>query len=243
MEIKQGIRIFERGSLILGIGLSAGLIFCLYEKAGFLRDAERLDGMVVDNRESWGSKGNTWNAVVEYANPEGGMERFESGVSSNPPAFAIGEKVTVLVSRDGSGRCIESLMELWFVPLLLGVFALAFGGPGLVMTVMRKRKGEFSKYVKAMGEEVSTSDVEVRINNQLSVNDRNPYYLYCKAVIDGETRIFKSGNIWEDPTAAVEGRSVKIHYLRNRPKKHLVDIGFLEEPSGEREGLGGGGAA
>jgi hypothetical protein len=149
--------------------------------------------------------------------------------AANPPSFEVGERVRVLVSKDGSRQSTDSFAQIGLLPISLGGFGVVFGGIGFAFPIVRRRKAEFARYVKSVGETVESSDVEVLINRHYAVNDRHPWYLRCKARVDGVEMVFKSGNIWEDPSTAVADRRIRIHYLRNDPEKHLVDIGFLDE--------------
>ncbi|GEM_PF-1667050 len=229
MKPKTLLRIIETVFLLTGVGCAVGAVVSVAQGMGFVKAADRFPGVVVDNEEYQGSKGPVYNSVVEYGGKGWDRKRFVSRVGSNPPAYQVGDAVTILVSKDGRTRKLDGFMELWFTALILGIFGAAFGTPAAVMMVLRIRQGNFAKYVKEAGESVETGDFKIRINGSLSVNNRNPFYLECKAVIDGETRVCKSASIWEDPSEKVEGLKIRIYYLRNRPEKYLVDIGFLED--------------
>lgn len=230
MKPMSALRIIEVVFQVFGTGCLIGAAVCAAKARTFVQEADRSEGVVVDNLASRDSDGDlTYRAVVEYSQAGGGRGRFNADVASNPPSFEVGERVQILVSRDGSRQSIDSFGQIWFLPVFLAGFGAVFGGIGFAFPIARKRKAEFVRYVKHTGEAVETSDVEVRINRHFSVNDRNPWYLRCKAKVDGVETVFKSGNIWEDPSIAIADRKIRIHYLRQDPKKHWVDIGFLDE--------------
>lgn len=229
MKAGKTIAILERFSQILGIGLLCGAMYWGYQQADFINSSSRTTGQVIGHRESTDSDGSTYYPIVEFLDEGGRRASFESGIGSNPPSFQVGEKVEILISKDRNRKSIDSFFQLWFGPLFLGGFALAFGGPGLIIPIVRMRRREFRKYMLAAGESIETDKFEISVNRSMSVNDRHPYFLKCSLPIGGEKFDFKSGNIWENPTEALKNRKVKIFYIKNNPRKYLVDVSFMEE--------------
>ncbi|HYF64725.1 MAG TPA: DUF3592 domain-containing protein [Herpetosiphonaceae bacterium] len=104
-----------------------------YPSVRLLREADRASGNVVSLASSGSSSSRTRRAVVEYAVGDD-IYTVTSSVSSSPPAFAVGEKVTVLYDpADPADGTIESFLELWFVPMLLGILGAV---DGVVMLVL-----------------------------------------------------------------------------------------------------------
>jgi hypothetical protein len=235
MKANNTLRIIEVSFQLIGIGCLLGCVLSMFNTFNFLKGAERVEGIVVENivsRDSDGSE--TYRALVKYSKTGGETGRFKASVASNPPSFDVGEHVNVLVSMDGSKQKIDSFTQIWFLPLFLVGFGAIFGGIGFSFPILRKRRATFAKYIKEMGDKLETEDVEVLVNSAYSVNNRNPFYLQCKANIDGVETVFKSENIWDNPSKALGGRKVSIYYLRNEPKRHLVDIEFLNFQSKKR---------
>lgn len=229
MKSGKAIRILERSSQVLGVGLLLGAIFWGYRQAEFINGSTRTTGQVTGHRESRDSDGSSYYPLVEFQDGYGRRETFESGIGSNPPSFQVGENVEILISKDGRRKSINTFFQLWFGPLFLGIFGLVFGGPGLIAPIVRMRRRDFRKYMLEAGESFETDKFEVLMNRFISVNHRHPYYLKCSHSLGGESFEFKSGNVWEDPTEALKNRRVKIYYIRNNPGKYLVDVSFLEE--------------
>lgn len=143
MRPKSALRILEVVFQAVGLGLVIGAAFSASGVRAFIREADRSEGVVVDNIPSRDSEGDlTYRAVVEYRTPEGATGRFNAKVSSNPPSFGLGERVKVLVSKDGTRRSIDSFVQNWFLPMFLGGFGAVFGGIGLAFPIVRKRKAE-----------------------------------------------------------------------------------------------------
>jgi hypothetical protein len=194
----------------------------------FLRASTPYPGVVVENEASPGSDGMTYYAWVLYHGEDGAQRRLKSSVGSSPPAYDIGEQVSVRVAKDGSREQIDSFFENWFLPMFMAIFALSFGGVGFVPAIMRARKEKLLAYLKQLGHSVETEQVSVERNFSLKVNGRSPYYLLCKSKVDGAERDFKSGHIWFDPADAIAGKPIRIWYDPRNPGKYQVDLGFLE---------------
>lgn len=141
MRPKSALRILEVVFQAVGLGLVIGAAFSASGVRAFIKEADRSEGVVVGNIASRDSDGDvTYRAVVEYRTPEGASGRFNAKVASNPPSFDLGERVKVLVSRDGTRRSIDSFGQNWFLTIFLGGFGAVFGGIGLAFTMVRKRK-------------------------------------------------------------------------------------------------------
>lgn len=92
----------------------------------------KTEGTVISMREVPATQdaGETWTPTIKFKDKSGKEHTFESIVSSDPPAYHIGEKVELLYPE---GRpedvFINSFMEKWFTPVMLGI-------GGLVMFVV-----------------------------------------------------------------------------------------------------------
>lgn len=112
--------------LAAGIGLSAW---------GYLNVKNKLDGSsfvkaegtVIGLREvkSPEDGGITWTPVIKFTDRSGAERTFESSVSSDPPAYNIGDKVELLYPEGKPEDVfVNSWLEKWFTPLMLGVAGL-----------------------------------------------------------------------------------------------------------------------
>ncbi|MCC7358926.1 MAG: DUF3592 domain-containing protein [Anaerolineales bacterium] len=83
-----------------------------------------VTGTVIENRVVSDSDGDTYKPVIEYE-VNGQTYAFESPNSASPPAYAVGERVTLRYNPDNPQDArINSLWELWLLPCLLGPAAL-----------------------------------------------------------------------------------------------------------------------
>jgi hypothetical protein len=63
--------------------------------------------------------------LIEYTTNEGRTRRFQSHVASNPPKYAVGDRVPIIYNPVKPSRAkINSFSGLWFVTSLLGGFGL-----------------------------------------------------------------------------------------------------------------------
>lgn len=92
----------------------------------------KAEGTVIRMREvpSNENSGVTWAPVIKFTDRAGKEHTFESTVSSDPPAYKVGEKVEVLYPEGKPEDVfINSFMEKWFTPIMLffaGIVMLPF---------------------------------------------------------------------------------------------------------------------
>lgn len=111
------------GSVFLVIGAGFG-----WFSWSLLSVAQRAEGTVVRlvSNQALDYDHSSVAPVVEF-HIEGERHEFRSWLSTSPPQFDVGEKVTVLYDpRDPQHARIESFVTLWLFPVI-------FGGIGAVM--------------------------------------------------------------------------------------------------------------
>jgi hypothetical protein len=95
-------------------------------------------GTVTDLFQGSDSDGGTvYYPRVRFATRSGDTIEFTGSNGASPPAFEVGETVSVLYDRTSPGNArIDSFFQLWLLPMILGgmgsVFA-AVGGAGLIV--------------------------------------------------------------------------------------------------------------
>lgn len=127
------------GGIFAAVGVVCGLLAAwLYAiQSDFEAEAVRAPGSVV--RLEGGGKGRR-PVVRFFAEAEDREVEITGQVSSSPPAYSVGEKVTVLY-RPGhpeDGR-IVGFLEQYFAITLLGAFFVIFGGVGAGLLVTHAR--------------------------------------------------------------------------------------------------------
>jgi hypothetical protein len=226
------------GLAFSGFGLVFGGVgaFTYLQASAFVEAAQHAQGSVVENverRSSSGNRGSTYAPRVRFT-PAGGATpiEFTSSSSSSPPEYAVGETVPVLYDpQQPFDARLDGTFSNYGVSLIFGLFGAIFGsiGIGFVITwiVKRKRRAE----VLARGTPVSARFIGVERNTSIKVNGRSPWRIVCQwqNPSTGNIHVFKSDDIWFDPSAHVSGDLLRVLILPDKPHCYMVDVSFLPQ--------------
>lgn len=115
--------IMRAGCLWIGLNLLA-LIFLVvggwygYGSYQLVSAGGQVVGTVVEMEASYSDGSTTYSPVVEYV-VDGEVYRFHGGSASNPPAYRVGQEVTMLYDRADPERAqINNFGELWLLPAI-----------------------------------------------------------------------------------------------------------------------------
>jgi len=127
-------------AFFLGLALLGVAVFLAIDTRHDIATAVRADGIVTDLIVDSDSDSDTYHPHVRFVTARGEAVEFTSSVGSNPAGFDIGEHVIVLYdpSNPQDAR-IDSFVQLWFVPLIVGFFGLVFATPGGVASIVLLR--------------------------------------------------------------------------------------------------------
>jgi len=217
---------------IVGALLLSSAVYTAVTTQIFLTEAELTDGVVIDLVASRSSDSVTYSPVVQFETYSGQVVDLHSSTGSNPPSYEVGEIVLVYYRPDTpSDARVDSFFSLWGATLILGVLGalLAFLG-GLFVYLLRSNKVKL-EYYREHGLPVEARIKSVEQNNALEVNGKNPYRLFAdwKDPATGQFYIFKSVNIWFDPSDYLESDTVTVFVDQDNPKKYAMDTSFLPE--------------
>jgi len=215
---------------LVGTGMLIGA-FYLYQSTGsFLEEATTADGTVVDFVRSRSSDSTTYAPVIHFIDRKGEKIEFTSSTSSNPPSYTKGEKVEVLyLPAQPQKAKINGFFALWGGVVILGgmgsVFLLIATGIILFLNL----KGRRDKYLKSKGTPIETDFQSVELNQSFSVNGRHPFRVLTQwqNPSTSEVHVFKSNNLWFDPSNYIKIKRITVFIERNNPKKYYVDLSFL----------------
>ena len=161
---------------IVGALFIFGSIYSAFSTYKFLNSADIGFGEVIDLVESRSDDSTTYAPVVSFQTYNGHVYQFQSRVSSNPPAYSIGERVDVLyLESDPQDARINSFSSLWAVSLIFGVLGFIFFSVGTGILFFGLLKKQSNAKLIATGEKIITEYKGIEINERLSVNGRNPY--------------------------------------------------------------------
>jgi cytoskeletal protein RodZ len=139
------------GRLVGLIFMSIGMVmlvfvfYLLYTHQQFEKNAHTVNGTVVEfqsyeSRNENSSSTTMYTPVFEYEF-KGKKYTYVSTSSSNIKEYEVGEPLEILVDPENPSEVlVNSFMEKWFLPLLLGFMGALFTGLGYVaLTVLGKK--------------------------------------------------------------------------------------------------------
>ena len=172
--------------------------------------------------------------VVSYVTARGDTATFWSSVSSDPPAYRIGEPVDVRYDParpwkaeiPGAGR---------FLVVAFALFGLVFGGVGLGIGGAGVWRARRVRALQQSGRRVEGALVDIVHDTRISRNGRSPYRLVAQWQDPATDRVwsFKSDAVWYDPRPHVErGQAVGVWIDPSDPGRHYVDLSVLPPAGG-----------
>jgi hypothetical protein len=216
--------------LIVGLGLLGIAGFLAVQTQGFLAQAERTTGTVVDLVWKQSSDSSNYKPEVEWTAPDGSAHRFISSVGSNPPSYQRGQTVEVFYQpgKPESAK-LGGFFPLWGGVLVCGLLGLVFSatGGGLIFSGVRKKR--LREFLALQGVTVPTQFVEVIHRTGFKVNGRSPWRIISQwqDPATGLIHTFQSDDIWYDPTEHIGGSTISVSIDPHNPKRHDMDTSFL----------------
>jgi len=224
------IKIIKYLFLILGIGLLTGSLLIYRSTSSFLAEATHAEGTVVKLMESHSDNSTTYRPVVCFSDLNGNETVFVSSTGSYPPSYTKGEKVDVLYPKNRpQNAIINSFFSIWGGTVIIGglggVFFLISASMFLV-PALKTRKGA---NLKDQGVSVEAEFVGVELNTGFSVNGQSPFRIVTQWInpSTSELHVFRSEDIWFDPTTYMTNKHIRVYIERDNPKKYFVDLSFL----------------
>ncbi len=190
------------------------------------RDGVRTTGTVV---ELVGSR--SLAPVVEYQTAEGERRTYMSDVYSSPPAYDVGEAVTLWYDPKDPHEVVLSGLSRWFLPMLMGFFFLVFGGIGYGGLIYQQLKKRDTKWLLQNGQPVNALLTNVALNTSVRLNGSSPFVIQAQWQDPATQKVyvFESGHIWYDPSPYLGDRSIPVRINPRDPRKYHVDLSFLPE--------------
>lgn len=230
----KALKIVQYAFLIIGAAMLAGTFFMVQNTQQFLQTSLKAQGTVIDLIEkrssSSSSNSRTYSPKVQFTTATGENITFTTSSSSYPPSYDIDEKVDVfyMVDKPNSAK-INGYFDLWggatILGILGGIFFAIGAGIALFITLSLRKKTNLT----STGDAIEANFQSVKRNESISVNNTHPYQILAQWLNPrtNEIHIFKSENIWFDPTSHIKNKKIKVYIEPNNPKKYHVDISFL----------------
>jgi Protein of unknown function (DUF3592) len=98
-----------------------------YRQAGYIRTCSSAEGIVLELRVARGKGGRfSYAPLFRFTADDGRSYMLVSRTASNPAGFAVGEHVKVIYQHgDPIHAEIDSLLQLWWLQIVLGVLGAA----------------------------------------------------------------------------------------------------------------------
>lgn len=207
------------------LGIVGGTVW--YTSSRLTREGVRTTGTVV------ALVGQSSKApVVEYTTTAGGRHTYQSATYSSPPAYQVGEPVTLWYDREDPENAMLAGLDRWLLPGIMGGFFLIFGGLGYGGLVYRWLKKRDQAWLLHNGQPVTATLTDVSLNSSVRLNRVSPFVIHCQW-LDPATQkvyVFSSGHIWYDPTPYLGDRPLQVLIDPRDPRKYHVDLAFLPSP-------------
>lgn len=215
---------------VVGGALLVGAFLWYQSKVTFLDDALEVPGVVTDLVYSRSSDSSSYYPVARFEGDTGQVMEFQSSSGSNPAAYSRGERVSVfyLAGEPESAR-IDGFFSLWGGALILGIIGGAFFLVGTLMILVPLiRKGRGAK-LRESGQLVMASFRSVEQNTSLVMNGQSPFRIVTQwqDPATANIHVFRSENLWFDPTEHIPGESIPVYIRPDNPKRYWVDTSFL----------------
>lgn len=168
--------------------------------------------------------------VVRFPIGDSGHVTIVGGTATTPPAYDIGEKVKVWYDPARPTRAfIDSYLERWFGPSLVGGLAVLFAMLGLGFLVYAARHTRRIAWLRRHGLKASGRIVEVSQSRIVNLNRRPTWQIAATWDANGLSGRALSFHLMRDPRPVLGGRTqIDVWIDPGNPKRAWVDTDFLD---------------
>ena len=218
------------GLTLLGVSFFVGKSRYAFVKASLETEGEVIDLVSVHSKGRTGSS-TTYAPYIQFTDAMGRKVYFISTISSNPPSYDLGEKVTVIYDSEAPEEArMKGFFAIWGMTSICGLVGTIFFTIGYLLLVSVKRKKRKQAHLRQHGVRITPDYLWVEINDRYSVNGKNPYQILAQWTNqkDLEEHVFFSENLWFDPKSFIGAEEITVLVDPENPKKYLVDLPFLK---------------
>jgi hypothetical protein len=134
----------------------------------------------------------------------------------------------------GIGMLVGAMKVQSSAALPLSILGLVFTsiGGGIIGYVWWTTKKE--ALLRQHGHLIQADFQQVELNEALEVNGANPFRIVAQwhDAANNQLFIFKSANLWFDPSKFVQGRKIPVYVDLSKPSRFHVDTSFLPKVHG-----------
>jgi hypothetical protein len=211
----------------VGVLLIVIAVYFYNDSKEFIENGTQTKGKIVGFETS--SSSSSQYPVVEFLDSKRNIQRVKSSGTSS--SYFRGQELSIYYKENNDLEIrIDDFFGLWGVTTILSCMATVFLFLGLCgifigfKSYFSERKAR--KYTTVIKAKISS----VVYNTSISANGRCPYYIEAKW-LDESTNIlyiFKSNNLWFDPSDFLENRAyIDVKVNATNYKKYWVDTSFL----------------
>lgn len=216
--------------ILVGAGLLALAAVLFQHSRAFEANAVATEGVVVELVESRSDDSITYRPVVTFTTDEGTRVTFTSRAGSNPPVYSLGDPVEVLFDPDNPQNArLDGFFEAMGAWLIFGGIGALFLVGGLGALLFSRVSAARNAGLLERGLRLETTYQGVERNTGLSVNGRHPYRITSQWLNPEslEVHVFKSENLWYDPSSYLETDTIPVFIEQGNPRKYHMDLSFL----------------
>ncbi len=207
---------------IVGVLMLLGAAFVVVRQTALINAGTATMGEVIALEPSSGSGGSTrYRPVVRFVTPQG-QATIVGEVASSPPPHAVGDAVRVIYNPDRpSEALIDTFMERWFLPLMLGFLGSGTLGAGGIVLWRAGRARRVREELQRRGQRVRARVVEVQ-------RGRGGWRVLCEWTnpLTRELRRFQSESLGFDPAPHLARGHVEVLIDPADPARYWVDTAF-----------------
>ncbi|WP_120498677.1 DUF3592 domain-containing protein [Kiloniella sp. EL199] len=229
--------------IFIGVGLIALLSMGAwsYMTFQFIDTAHSAQGTVTNliryrsSSSSSTSNSYVYRPEVVFQTLTGEKITFQSSTGANPPAYSRGETISILYAPQAPQDAkINDTLSLWFGHIILGIVGFIFSAFGLGISAYLYKKEKLKKYLLRHGSPVTAQIDSISENTSIRVNGKYPFQIIARwqNPINNTQHLFKSENIWFNPSPHIQRDTVIVLVDHSDPEKYFVDISFLPKTAG-----------
>ncbi|WP_167954847.1 DUF3592 domain-containing protein [Anaerosporobacter faecicola] len=208
--------------LLIGLGLCAGGIIAGVFTAKFINNADSVIATITDIDSYRDSDGDRNHDVFVTYEVDG--QTYDAELNSYSSSWHIGKEIKLYYDPENPYD-VRSKSMAYLVTIILCIIGGSFTAVACGLLFYTKIQSGKAKRLKASGRKVYATVTDTVLNYRVQVNRRNPYRLDCsyQDLATGETFLYRSGNIWEDPGRYI-GCQVPVYVNPTKPKEYYVAV-------------------
>lgn len=229
MKIYQKIKYLLIAVGVICLTLSA----VLYQHTrSFQKAALTATGEVTNMIRREQTRNHSYSPAIRFQTAQGEIVEHVSPVMIKSDKYKVGDKVEMLYDpANPKDAVINGFFAVWGLTMMfgyVGVAALLFGGAPMLWA---KRKAKKAQELMTTGRRVNATTQGVHLNKRIEVNGKNPLQIHAQwqDPVTQKIHIFKSDNIWFDPSAYIKNENLVVYINPDNLKEYHMDISFLPE--------------